>query len=299
MKNILFTLVVALFVMLSCNKKDDENPNPEPTNDWPTLRNGLTFTQITNNSASSDYHCRWSNDGTKIAFARYFPGQGTVSLMVYDLSTSSATEVLSGLHGDVGPSWNPDDSKIAIDIRSTSSANSQIYIVDLNDNQLSQFSNTNGNCFRPAWSHDGTQILFSTSGSIYRQLYTGTTATAIPNTPNGTNSVWSSDDSVILHYVAQQGDDIYSVASDGTQRRVLADGDSGTMRENWASFSPDDTRIVYQLYINNHVNVILKNLQSDEMTRITDQNDCRFPDWSPVSNTVVFAYDGNLWLVNF
>ncbi len=285
---IVFTFIITL--LFSCDNEKD-------TFIWPELLETGELIQITTTNASSwDFHSRWSNDGSKVAFARFNSTNSDLSLNIWDKSSNEIKTIVSGLWGDCAPTWNPEDTKMAIDVRDENDV-SQIYIVNINDGQLEKLTTTSSNKFRPCWSKDGSKIVFTSSANLYTMPAEESSGMTIPNTQHATNAQWNFDDSQILFVKDSQNDDIYIVNNDGTELTLVAEGKSGT-NENWASWSPDGTKIIYQLYHKGIPRLIMKDLKLDKEYLLLDKDDCRFADWSPDGNSIVFAHDENLWLLS-
>ena len=185
-------LIITVTINISCDNNKNENE------EWPSLYDSVSSEQITNtNSTTWDFHPRWSNDGNKIAFARYNSSNSDLALYIWDKITNTTTEILSGLNGDCSISWNPDDSKVAIDVRDENDI-SQIYIVDIMEGIKTKFTTNSVNSFRPDWSSDGNYILYVESNSISSKAVDGSSTVIISETENGWNPSWSQDNSKII-----------------------------------------------------------------------------------------------------
>ncbi len=280
-----------IFSIYTCRPDDNDN-------DWPQLYEIISLEQITStNSSIWDFHPRWSHDGNKIAFARFNSSISDLALYIWDKTTKEVTEIVSGMYGDCSISWNPDDTKIAIDVRDENEV-SQIYIVNVDNGEMTKFTNNSVNSFRPAWSNDGEKIVYVESYNLYLKATTGGSVVRIAETQNAWNPLWSPDDTKILFSKESHKEDIYSIFPDGTGLTLLAEGNSPPA-ENWASWSPDGNEIVYQLYNKRTTRLVLKDLITDEVYLLLERNDCRFPHWSPDGNSIVFAYQENLWILTF
>ncbi len=291
---ILIMLAMPAALFASC--EPDENTDDAQSFEWPEVLANTETKQITYGQASWDFHSRWSNDGTKIGFARYNPNTRLLSYIIYNTESGEETEIMSqSTSGDFCGSWSPDDKRIVFDNRDEDER-SQIYIIDVETKEITKFTNTRTNSFRPSWSKDGKYIVYSEYGPLYYKPVAGGNAVMISGVTNGWNPCWSSDDSKIMFVKASSNDEIYSTNLDGSDIRFLASGNSGE-NENWGSWSPDGKKIMYHLFHDGVSKIAVKDLESEEINLISDLSDCRFPDWSPDGTKAVFSYQNRLWIV--
>lgn len=105
----------------------------------------------------------WSPDGAWIA---YGDDQGGISVMRPD---GSASRRIPGTEQGEYPTWSPDGARLAFmdslflpsTRGGTSAANHEIYAINLDGTGLKRLTNSPGEDGWPAWSPDGTRIVFA------------------------------------------------------------------------------------------------------------------------------------------
>ena len=139
--------------------------------------NGSNQERLTYN-IYSDRTPAWSPDGNTIAFTSDRNGNPEVYLMEFDGSNqrrvTDSYEILDrpwfGLTYSISPAWSPDGSKIAFEVGAqlVEGAVSDLYILDISDNTIRQFTHGPYSCMMgeactdryPSWSPDGDKIVF-------------------------------------------------------------------------------------------------------------------------------------------
>src|SRR3989454_917201 len=130
-------------------------------------------TRLTVNTAI-DLAPAWSPDGTKIAFSTNRDGNYEIYTMNAD--GTGATRLTSNAAADSSPTWSHDGTKIAF-VRGNLGFVTQIYVLDADlchecigtgPTNLSQSASSN---VEPAWSPDGTRIVFASDRDGNYELY--------------------------------------------------------------------------------------------------------------------------------
>jgi len=134
------------------------------------------------NTTANDTQPSWSPDGTKIAFASDRDQAGLSSIYVMNANGSNQTRLTfsgSGLR-DEQPAWSPDGMKLAFTstrdstvmtwqetdddgavlVRTTIRGNKEVYVMNADGSNPIRLTNTLENDDSPAWSSDGTKIVF-------------------------------------------------------------------------------------------------------------------------------------------
>jgi YD repeat-containing protein len=181
---------------LTNNTEDDSCAVWSPTGNkiaFQSLRNDLYYQVYVMNSDGSnqvnisngttnDGQPSWSPDGTKIAFTSERDHPGTPSIYVMNTDGSSQTRLTFSAAGirDEQPSWSPDGTKLlftstrdsvveswqetddtgGIINRTAVRTNKEVYVMNSNGSNQIRLTNNLENDDSPAWSSDGTKIVF-------------------------------------------------------------------------------------------------------------------------------------------
>ncbi len=100
----------------------------------------------------------WSPDGARIVHIRY-PGGTTVGSEIFAMDTtgSSATRLTNNMSDDRHPRYSPDGTTIASD-HEDSQGIPQLWL--MNSDGTGERQITTGGGSRPAWSPDGSEIVY-------------------------------------------------------------------------------------------------------------------------------------------
>lgn len=177
---------------------------------------------------------------------------------------------------------NPNDRSIGVAVRCSSCSNlvpvSQYY-----------------NAWDPAWSPNGTQIVFTSDKSgnadIWIMNADGSNPKQITTDSNTDwDPAWSPDGSKIVFGHDRDGDEnifnIWVINVDGTNLRQLTFGDTGWEVE--ATWSPDGSKIAYD-------GIWVMNADGTNLTKITV--DGVQPSWSPDGSQIAFS-NADIWIAN-
>ncbi len=220
---------------------------------------GLSVTQLTADQSDHAFPT-FSPDGKKIAFCSTRAGNWNLYLM--DADGRNVTQVTSGPAQDMHPSFSPDGSKLVYSTLGGRSGQWEIWTIDLGSGARKMV----GFGLFPTWSprRDIDIIAFQKArqrGSRWFSLWTmnlvdgearQVTEIAVSSNAAIVSPAWSPDGTRIafativepqkaeaVHPVGQQ--DIWTINSDGTDRRRLTDGSATNLTPFWAA----DNRIYF------------------------------------------------------
>jgi Tol biopolymer transport system component len=147
---------------------------------------------------------------------------------------------------------------------------------------------------RPAWSPDGTHIVFVSyrdgTGNIYLMKADGTNITRLTDTTSQhSNPAWSPDG---IHIAFTSGNintaEIGIIKTDGTGFRLLTDNDVVDQLPTW---SPDGTQIAFDCERppSMHHDICIMNADGSEVVRLmNDAPPDICPTWSPDGTRIAF-----------
>ena len=193
-----------------------------------------TGTVFPTGTADNESQPSWSPDGSKIVFTRFVPDG---SFFVFDLFVMNAdgtgqTRLTDSRADDPGfaatePAWSPDGTRIAFTRTITQSGNQpldeEIYVINVDGTDLTRLTHNPAttvlaNDLSPAWSPDGTQIVFSSrregSYGVHVMNADGTGLRRVAEAPQASFPAWSPDGERLAF--ANPFHDIHTVRVDGT-----------------------------------------------------------------------------------
>jgi hypothetical protein len=224
-----------------------------------------------------------------IAFARASEAEAAATLLLVEGDGSNARPLEGAPKGIEDPAWAPDGSRIAF------IKEGDLYVMDIDDSEIYQFTSTPEDEDHPAWSPDGTEIAFGRGepSDIWVMNADGTDYRPLTDTPveDENGPTWSSDGSKIAFRWASAlgaSSDIYVMNSDGSDPQPLT---SDPLREVAPAWSPDGSMIAFRraerIYVMNEDGTGPHEITIAE----ADAAGLHFeaaPEWSPDSSVVIF-----------
>ena len=266
---------------------------------------------LTPKTESQDYEGAWSPDGSRIAFVSDRASKNT-QLFVMNADGSSVQQLTHDTLPHELPSWSPDGKTILFD--TSAKTQGDIYAIDGDGAGQRQLTSSKRDEWGARWSPNGTWVAFTTEipsdGDVYGKLWLmhpdGSGAHQIPKQSQDDISwpTWSRD-STRLTYSDTRGDcGIYSVALEGTQRRVIVNscngpGDIGVVGLH-LSQAPDGTLWYSEAPSSTSDLATIAPDGSDPVTlTFSDLAAYRQPAWSPDGSAIAYSGgDNDIWTMS-
>jgi TolB protein len=182
----------------------------------------------------------------------------------------------------------------------------------LQENGLSQLTNTPGLDIEPAWSPDGSQIAFvSNRGAdvglqIYLMTADGSNQKRLGEVQPGDNThpSWSPDGSQIVFQSKRDinsdpGDDnwdLYVMSSDGSKSRPIANSPADDTEPRW---SPDGRKIAFLSERSGQDEIYVIDPDGSHIEQLTDLMVLKSGlNWSSNGQWIIFEGSGDIYIVN-
>jgi TolB protein len=206
----------------------------------------LDLTNATVNAipnTASPSHPSWSPDGKQITFESNGPTKNDIYIVNIDGSglknlTQSATQANGQPSNDNSPSWSPDGKNITF--ISNREGKPDLFLMNVDGSSVQHVA-LGGNLATiadPAWSFDGTNLLFTGDGNLYSwNRASGQTTLSLTNSPGASNGqgVYSPDGTKIAfstNRVPQS--EIYVMNPDGTIPKNITNNPNSNYRPSWS-----------------------------------------------------------------
>ena len=245
-----------------------------------------------------------------IAF--YSDRDGNPEIYVMNADGSDVVRLTDDPAFDDSPALSPDGTQIAfLTARHDPSPSFpdlkyEIYVMGSDGSNLRRLTETDAAEDHPAWSPDGTKIVFDADydGDSFYEIYTmnadGTEVTRLTaNAANDQFADWSPDGTQIAFSSDRNGNwDVFVMEADGSNQRALTDSPDWELFPAW---SPDGTQIAFNGLAprSRNTDVFVMNADGSDVRQLTDAP--RFdenPVWSPDGSLIAFQTerDGNFEL---
>lgn len=195
--------------------------------------------------------------------------------------------------------WSPNEDKILVTAGDVGQGRSQVYLLDLVTGKKKFLVNTDyGDIVASTWAPDGKHILVLARENT---IETGAGGLWVFNIENGTSeyfldsgyAVWSPNGKTIATFSVEG-------INTGSEKIVLSliDVDTKTVTKIYEnssakyffglSWSPDGGNLIFSLGEEDPGNLYVLNVQTGQVTQITEDIKSTSPAWSPVGKIIVY-----------
>ncbi len=182
-----------------------------------------------------------SPDGTQIAFTQSINGASNIYVMAFDGSgTHMLTHAIGSRLDAEYPRWSPNGRQIAF--TRVAGLRSQIVLIAADGTHERALDDADGNDSDPAWSPDGTQIVFASTrkdgkSGIYAMNADGSNVHRLSTTNiGGFTPAWSPDGKLIAFAASPDGAvELYVMNADGSNPHRLTDPPFSNGQPAWLS----------------------------------------------------------------
>jgi Tol biopolymer transport system component len=179
----------------------------------------------------------WSPDGSSIVFSSRRSGEFQMYSMRPDGSGQQRL-TFSDLQEGCGASWSPDGSRFAFGRSTPGNASSEIFVINADGTGEQKLSGPGDDS--PAWSPDGTHILFNSvrsgSNQLWLMLADGQSPQNFTNAEEFTHNgaVWSPDGAeIVFSRAGVRSSSLFRMGADGTNLVPLTDGNFLDSPSDW------------------------------------------------------------------
>jgi Tol biopolymer transport system component len=215
--------------------------------------NPAEHSNLTESSTADDMSPSWSPDGHLIAMIGNY--LGSFDVFTLDPKKTAAEQEAIAIsetidRGTEGypPAWSPDGTRIAFSERFFSNAppnlESEIYVApsDGTSDPVAIDSTSNRSELTPAWSPDGSSLVFSREGFLWKGPPDNSAKPTILNNSAGYEPAWSPDGSRIAMLTFADPEHIRVTQADGSGFKEMPIESDNSSTVDW---SPDSSQVVY------------------------------------------------------
>jgi len=231
---------------------------------------------------------------------------GNSEIYVMDADGSDPVNLTNNPGGDWSPVWSPDGTRIAFGRNASfydstwsvhDSSTWEIYVMNADGSGLQNVTNDPHNDYGPAWSPDGTRILFSSdrdgnmefqTSEIYVVNADGSGLQNVTNNPGYDHQpAWSPDGTRVAFSSNRDGlSRIYVMNADGSGVTQLTTGEGTSISPTW---SPDGTKIAFSGIREGNEGIYVINADGSGLVFLYSSPGQNDPSvWSPDGTRIAF-----------
>jgi TolB protein len=229
----------------------------------------------------------WAPDGGSIAFDGVLNADSLRDIFLVTVNDHPVQTQLTTLPGfDCYPSFSPDGQQIVY--MSERDKNRDLYIADLQGNDIARLTSDPTYDYEPAWSPDGKQIVYVSrktgDSEIYLMGVDGSHVRQLTDVHGlDWRPTWSPDGKWIVYESWRNGNaDVYMMAADGSHEQQLTDNPA---EDGNPTFSPDGRYIVFHSRRSGDYQLFIMEVAHPENQwhLPTESPRALLPVWSPVT----------------